>query len=57
MKYLYRLFHRHKPYDLKFIKYLHGDEITYHNGKRFEYECIKCGASIFLFKPITLKEE
>lgn len=26
-----------------YVRYLHGDEINYHNGKRNEYKCQKCG--------------
>lgn len=27
----------------KEVRYLHGDEINHHNGKRHEYICIRCG--------------
>ena len=30
-------------HEFEFVRYLHGDEINAHNGKRFEYRCKKCG--------------
>ena len=50
MKILKRLLCKHE--NLYFVKYLHGDQINAHGGKRFEYACFNCGASVFLDHPI-----
>ena len=42
---LKRLFCRHGI--LKYNRTLYGDEINYHNGKRYEYICQRCGAYIY----------
>ena len=40
MKLLKMLFCKH---EWIYVRYLHGDEINHHNGKRNEYKCQKCG--------------
>lgn len=42
------LFCRHH---LGFVRKIYGDEINRQNGKKFEYECYKCGKHIFLDQP------
>lgn len=41
MNILKMLFCRH---EWTFVRYLHGDEINEHNGKRNEYKCLRCCA-------------
>lgn len=43
---------KHKRQYLRFIKYLHGDSINQHDGKRFEYECTRCGMTVYMDHPI-----
>lgn len=40
IKILKMLFCKHR---YEFVRNLYGDEINYHNGKRNEYRCVKCG--------------
>lgn len=49
IKEIKRMFCKHK--NRHFVKYLHGDEINWHDGKRFEYECNDCGAPVWLKHP------
>lgn len=46
--FLKRLFCRHK---YKFVRKLYGDEINAHDGKRYEYICVKCGANKWTTSP------
>lgn len=40
--------HKH----LRFSRYLHGDEINWHDGKRWEYRCLNCGAYEYTYHAL-----
>ncbi len=40
-------------HDYRFNRKLYGDEINAHNGKRFEYVCVKCGFYQWFMHPLN----
>lgn len=48
---LKKIFCKHQ--NLRFSRYLHGDEINHHDGKRWEYVCADCGAYIYTYRALS----
>ena len=43
---------RHEVDKLRFVRMIHGDGINRVDGKRYEYQCAKCGKMVYKVMPV-----